>query len=109
MAVADWSTSANSNTSIDGINIAENCPAGNLNGAVRAIMANVRVMYDGLPTLADYVKKDGTTDFTGQPKFTGRGGFLHHNNPANSSGRVFVQASGSPVPSMANGDILMEF
>lgn len=38
----DWSTTAGSNTSVDTINIAEGCPAGNVNNAMRSIMALVR-------------------------------------------------------------------
>lgn len=41
MAISNWSTTASSNTSVDGINIAEGCPPSNVNDAMRAIMANV--------------------------------------------------------------------
>lgn len=41
MAVSDWSSNAVSNTTIDGINIDENCAPGNLNDSDRAIMANI--------------------------------------------------------------------
>lgn len=44
MSVADWSTTASTNTSVGGINIAENCPAGNVNNAEREIMAQLRVV-----------------------------------------------------------------
>lgn len=40
--IFDWSTTAGSNGTVDGINIAEGCPAGNLNNAARSIMALVR-------------------------------------------------------------------
>jgi hypothetical protein len=49
MAVSDWSTDADLNVSIDGINIAEGCPPSNVNNALRAIMANVK---DLMGTLA---------------------------------------------------------
>lgn len=42
MGLFDWSTDANANTSIDSVNIAENCPPGGINNAIRAVMANVR-------------------------------------------------------------------
>lgn len=42
MSVSDWSATANENTSIDGINIAEHCPAKNMNDALRAVMASVK-------------------------------------------------------------------
>ena len=108
MAVQDWSTDANSNGSIDGINIAENCPAGNINGAIRAAMAAVRVFYNTVPNTANYVLKTGGV-FTGNPTFDGRGGYLHNNDAANASGRVFIQPAGSPAPTMANGDWLLEY
>lgn len=40
--IFSWSSTAGSNTSVDGINIAEGCPAGNLNGSQRSIMAIIR-------------------------------------------------------------------
>lgn len=42
MAVPDWSTNPDLNTSIDGIFIGENCPPGNVNNAIRALMASVK-------------------------------------------------------------------
>lgn len=46
MAVSDWSTTAGSNTSIDGINIAENCSPAGVNNALRAIMAAIATWRD---------------------------------------------------------------
>ena len=40
-SVSDWDTTANNNTDVGGINIAENCPAANVNNAMREIMAQV--------------------------------------------------------------------
>ena len=34
-----WSTTSASNTSVDGVNIAENCPYANMNNMGRSIMA----------------------------------------------------------------------
>jgi hypothetical protein len=42
MAIKDWSTTAASNTTIDGINIAEQCPASGINDALRAMMSNIK-------------------------------------------------------------------
>jgi len=41
MAVGDWSTEPGANTTIGGINIAENCPAGNINNAIREMMSEI--------------------------------------------------------------------
>lgn len=46
--VADWSTTAADNTDVGGINIAENCPAANVNNALREIM---KQLADLLPDL----------------------------------------------------------
>lgn len=42
MAVSDWNTTPALNTSISGINIAEGCAPGNLNDAIRQMMADVK-------------------------------------------------------------------
>lgn len=42
-AVTDWSATADANTDIDGIDINENCPAGGINNAIRALMAQITV------------------------------------------------------------------
>lgn len=109
MAVQDWSSTANLNTTVDGINIAEGCAAGNINGAIRSVMANVRVMYNGLPDVSLLVPKTGGVFLT-NPTFSGRGGYMHNSSATNAGGQVFVQASGSGVPAgMVNGDWLAEY
>lgn len=42
MAVEDWFTTASDNVAVGGINIAENCPAGNVNNAIREMMAEIK-------------------------------------------------------------------
>ena len=42
MSVWDWDTDASNNTTVDGININNNCSPGNIDNGLRAIMANVR-------------------------------------------------------------------
>lgn len=64
MAVEDWSTTAASNTAIAGINIAENCPPGNMNNMGRELMAAIAVWRDGaiaaLGDAADYQPLDAS-------------------------------------------------
>ena len=40
-SVSDWDTTAANNTDVGGINIAENCPAANINNALREMMAQI--------------------------------------------------------------------
>lgn len=62
MPVQDWSAVADENTTVDGINIAEHCPAKNMNDAVRNIMADlaadIDAAYSALKT--EYEKNGGT-------------------------------------------------
>lgn len=106
--VADWSETPASNGTVDGINIAEGCPAGNVNGAIRSIMAGVKTMYLALPSVAGYVTRTAGSFLT-NPTFSGRGGYVHFNDTSLTSGRIFVQPSGGAAPTMANGDILLEY
>lgn len=109
MAVQDWNTTPGANGTIDGINIAEGCPAANINGAIRAIMGSVRVMYDNLPNTGSYVLKSGGVFLT-NPTFSGRGGYTYYNDSAQPGGRIFQQpAGGSPPAGMVNGDRLEEY
>lgn len=107
MAVSDYSTTPASNTTVGGINIAENCPPGNMNNAVRQIMADIRVMFNGLPVVTGFMPINGGT-FTGtQPKYTGEGAFLHHADSAMLSGKVHVLPEGAANPTgLASGDLI---
>lgn len=58
-AVADWSTTAASNTDIGGVNIAENCPAAGMNNALRELMAQIATYVAG--TIAGLLPKSGGT------------------------------------------------
>ena len=64
MAVSDWSTTANSNSTIDGINIQEGCAPANINNAIRAVMANVRVFYDNVPVPSGVAASGANADIT---------------------------------------------
>ena len=62
MPVQDWSAVADENTSIDGINIAEHCPAKNINNAIRAVMADLAADIDAAYAAleAEYTANGGT-------------------------------------------------
>ncbi|MFN3169303.1 MAG: hypothetical protein ACE37E_01265 [Hyphomicrobiales bacterium] len=45
MGIFNWSTTAANNTSVDGVDIAENCAAGNLNNGMRGMMRRLRLYF----------------------------------------------------------------
>ena len=57
MPVQDWSATADGNTSIDGINIAEHCPAKNMNNALRAVMAALKNKCDALDSTDNTLRR----------------------------------------------------
>lgn len=104
-----WSTTPASNTSVDGVNIGENCNPGNLNNADRAIMAGVKELADDVTaltsTVAGKLSASGAV-FTGsQPTYTGEGAMLHNAGSGYTSGKVTFLADGSSDPSGSAGDI----
>lgn len=114
MAVSDWSTTAGSNTTIDGVNIGEGCPPGNQNDASRSIMAAVRSFYDSFTSLSTTVSGKLSASgavFTGtQPTYTSEGAYLHYASSSNTSGKISVLTDGSPLPtSPANGDMVFYY
>jgi microcystin-dependent protein len=53
LAFSDWSTTAASNGTVLGVNIAEGCSPANVNNAIRQAMADIRAAID--PTLAAFL------------------------------------------------------
>lgn len=51
MAVSDWSQTAASNTSVGSVNVNEGCPPGNLNDAIREMMAQIAAWYSTVTSL----------------------------------------------------------
>ena len=115
MAVADYSTTPASNVTISGINIAEGCPAGNMNGATRQQLADTKVFYNEVvgaeltiaARFAALMAKVGGT-FTGDIFRNGRGAYLHHNQPSYLSGAVFTTAIGAADPTTEVGHVWVE-
>lgn len=58
MAVEDWQTTAADNTTVGPVNIAEGCPAANMNNMGREMMAQIAAWRDELGD--DYQGKDAT-------------------------------------------------
>lgn len=107
----DWSETPASNTTIDSINIAENCSPGNLNNAIRSLMAGVKtfkLLYDGLvTTVAGKLSASGAVFSGTQPTYSSEGAFLHHQSSTNTSGKIYLLPEGSADPSgTAAGDMV---
>ena len=111
MPVADYSITPAANVSLATFDLRENYTnVADFNGITRQLMADIKAFSLTVPAAADYVTKAGAVFSGTQPIYTGRGAYLHHNNSAYTSGRIFVQASGGATPSgMAAGDWLAEF
>jgi len=63
MAISDYSTTPGSNTAISSINIAENCPAGGINNAIRQHLADDRDQWNHAEWF-EYGDGDGTATVT---------------------------------------------
>jgi hypothetical protein len=110
MSVSSWSTNANLNITVNGVNIAEGTAPSNINNAIREVMAGVATLRDSIPSTAGLAPLTGAV-FTGtQPRYTGAGAYLFNASSADTSGRVHRLAEGSALPSGAsNGDIVFFF
>jgi hypothetical protein len=66
MAVSDWSPVASNNSTIDGVNIAEGCAPGNLNNAIRSVMAAIASLFNSFwLTLFSQTTASGTLNALG--------------------------------------------
>lgn len=110
MGFRDYSLTPGSNTTIAGINIAEDCSPAGINNAIRQVMADGRDLADDVDAIDISGKANiASPEFTGQPTVRTRGGVIHHNNPANASGRIFITAEGAAQPTMSNGDLWITY
>ena len=98
MSFASYSATPSANSSIAGTNVAENCAPANINDAIRQLMADGRALNDALPDLSTVVPKTGGV-FTGNPTFTGAGGYLYNAASAQPGGAVYVLPTGTALPS----------
>lgn len=99
MSVADWSTTPANNTTIEGISIAENCPAANINDVARAMAAAIKAYSLTITSPAGVYMPLGGGTFTGPIKQSGNGGYLYNAASAQSGGAVYVLPIGTALPS----------
>lgn len=104
----EFSTNPDENGTIGGSNVAEGCPPGGLNNAIRYTAAVVRVVYNALPAADEIMLKSGGT-FAGDINRQGRGAYLHHANGAQTDGQIFTLPEGSARPAAAEGRIVLYY
>lgn len=111
MSFGSYSTTPASNVSINGINIAENCAAANVNNALRQLAADGRSLYDAVAAInvSGLMPYTGGA-FTGQITRSGCGGYFYNANGAQGGGKISFLSSGSPLPSSSTeGDMVFFF
>lgn len=92
-----YATSASTNLSVGEVSVAEGCPPGNLNDAIRELMVDGKMLADEVAAIDPGMPESGGS-FTGDILRQTRGGYLHHASGAFVDGRVFVQPEGSANP-----------
>lgn len=99
---SEFSTDPNLNTTIGGVNVAENCSPAGLNNVERYLAATIRVLYDQVQGLTGAMPKAGGA-FTGDISRQGRGGYWHHAGASQANGIIYTLPEGSPRPTAAEG------
>lgn len=99
MAVSDWSTTAANNTTLEGISVAEGCPAANLNNVARAMAAAIKSFSLTITNPSGTFMPIAGGAFTGAITRSGSGGYLYHAASAQGQGPVYTLPSGSALPS----------
>lgn len=103
-AFATYSTTPALNVSIGGTNIAENCPAANVNDVCRQIVAEGRQLSDivaGINVSAYLPLVGGTV--TGTITQTGGGAYRYNASSSLTSGATYFLPTGSARPAAAEG------
>lgn len=111
MAFSSYSLTPAANVSINGININEGCPAGNVNGAIRQLMSDGKALSDTLSAInvTAYMPLAGGA-FTGNITRQGAGGYWYHANSAQSGGQVYTQLATAALPSSpTEGTVVLQY
>ena len=110
MSFGSYSTTPASNTSCNGVNIDENCPAANVNNVCRQLMADGKELYDIVSAISvsSYMPLSGGV-FTGNVGRSGAGHYLYHTT-AGRYGPVYIQQSAASLPSSpAEGTLVFTY
>lgn len=110
-AFETFSTTAASNTSVGGVSIAENCPAANINDAIRYILKEgkeLNTLVAAISTSTLMPKSGGA--FTGTIARNGAGGYWYHASSSQATGPVYTQAVATALPSSpAEGTVVLRY
>jgi hypothetical protein len=102
MSFSSYSLTPASNITIAGISIAENCPAANLNNAIRQLASDGKELANTVAAIPTGMPLSGGT-FTGNIIFTGRGAYRHNNDASLIDGRDYHLLEGTALPTPAEG------
>jgi hypothetical protein len=100
MSFSAYSLTPSANLSINGISIAENCPAENVNDALRQLAADGRELYNTVNAISvsSYMPKSGGA-FTGTVTRLGGGAFTYYASSSLTGGAEYVQTTATALPS----------
>lgn len=111
MSFSAYSTTASANVSINGIDVAEGCPAANINDAIRQLMADGRSLYDTVAAInvSSYMPKTGGV-FSGSISRAGAGVYPYWASSSLGGGAMYLQPSSVSLPSSAaDGTIVFQY
>ena len=110
MSFGNYSTTPASNVSCNGINIAENCPAANVNDVLRQLMADGRELYNTVSSISvsGYMPTTGGA-FSGGIWQAGAGAYLFFASSALGRGAVYVQPLSQALPTPAEGIVVLQY
>lgn len=107
-SASEFSTVPGANTTIGGVNVAEDCSPAGINDAIRYLAATGRDTFDRLPNSGTSMPISGGV-FTGDISRQGRGPYLHHGSAAQTDGRVLFLPEGSARPAGSEGLVVFYF
>jgi len=101
VAVSDWDVSQSNNSDINGINIAEGCPAAGINDAIRTVMAQIATWITGA------IFKTPNSGTTGGVRIAGNAtsgnAILQFTDSASSTEWGYIISTAAKVLSFADG------
>lgn len=107
-SASEFSTNPDSNTTIGGLFVGEECSPAVLNNVLRYLAAVARDSYDRIPASGSYLPIAGGT-LQGDIQRQGRGGYLHFSGSSLTNAQVFALPEGSARPAAAEGILVLYY